>query len=39
MPICFTKSGANLERIVGYSLDQGLMAKPMAVEELFLSLN
>jgi hypothetical protein len=28
-----------LERFVGYSLDQGLMAKQMAVEELFLWLN
>ena len=30
---------ANLERFVGYLLDQGLMAKKIAVEELFLGLN
>jgi hypothetical protein len=30
---------ANVERSVGYSLDQGLMAKKMAVEELFMPLN
>jgi hypothetical protein len=29
----------NLERFVGYSLDQGLMAKKMAAEDLFISLN
>jgi hypothetical protein len=33
------KNRANLERFVGYSLDQGLMATKMAVEELFLALN
>ena len=33
------KNRANLERFVGYSLDQGLMMKKMAVEELFLPLN
>jgi 4,5-dihydroxyphthalate decarboxylase len=33
------KNRANLERFVGYSLDQGLMSKKMAVEELFLPLN
>jgi len=30
---------ANLEGFVGYSLDQELMAKKMAVAELFLALN
>ncbi|MDH3445487.1 MAG: ABC transporter substrate-binding protein [Deltaproteobacteria bacterium] len=30
---------ANLERFVGYSLDQGLMARRITVEELFLPLN
>jgi len=29
----------NLERFVGYSLDQGLMTKKMALEELFLPLD
>jgi hypothetical protein len=33
------KNRANLERFVGYSLDQGLMSKKMAVEDLFLPLN
>jgi len=33
------KTRANLERFVGYSLDQGLMARKMAVEEVFLKLN
>jgi hypothetical protein len=33
------KSRANLERFAGYSLDQGLMAKKIAVEELYLGLN
>jgi hypothetical protein len=33
------KNRANLERFVGYSLAQGLMAKKMTVEELFLPLN
>ncbi len=30
---------ANLERFVGYSLDQGLMSKKMPIEELFLPIN
>jgi hypothetical protein len=30
---------ANLERFVGYSLDQGLMSKKMPLEELFLPIN
>jgi len=34
-PYGLEKNRANLERFVGYSLDQGLMAKKMAVEELF----
>ena len=29
------KNRANLERFVGYSLDQGLMEKKLEVEELF----
>ena len=29
------KNRANLERFMGYSLDQGLMEKKMSVEELF----
>ena len=29
------RNRANLERFMGYSLDQGLMEKPMKVEELF----
>ncbi|MEX0806677.1 MAG: ABC transporter substrate-binding protein [Candidatus Binatia bacterium] len=33
------KNRANLDRFVGYSLDQGLMEKKMEVEELFLALN
>jgi 4,5-dihydroxyphthalate decarboxylase len=33
------KNRANLERFVGYSLDQGLMAQKMAVEDLFVPLN
>ena len=33
------KNRANLERFVGYSLDQGLMTKKMTPEELFLPLN
>jgi len=28
-----------LERFIGYSLDQALMAKKMAMKELFLPLN
>jgi len=38
-PYGLEKNRANLERFVGYSLDQGLMAKKMAVEDLFLALN
>jgi 4,5-dihydroxyphthalate decarboxylase len=38
-PYGLEKNRANLERVVVYSLDQGLMAKIMAVEELFLPLN
>lgn len=38
-PYGLHKNGANLERFVGYSLDQGLMTRKMAVEELFLPLN
>jgi 4,5-dihydroxyphthalate decarboxylase len=38
-PYGLEKNRANLERFVGYSLDQGLMAKQMALEELFLPLN
>ena len=38
-PYGLEKNRANLERFVGYSLDQGLMAKKMALEELFLPLN
>ncbi|HYA30317.1 MAG TPA: 4,5-dihydroxyphthalate decarboxylase [Acidobacteriota bacterium] len=38
-PFGLKKNRPNLERFVGYSLDQGLMAKKMAVEELFLALN
>ena len=38
-PYGLEKNRANLERFVGYSLDQGLMAKKMAIEELFLPLN
>ena len=38
-PYGLEKNRANLERFVGYSLDQGLMAKKMAAEELFLPLN
>jgi 4,5-dihydroxyphthalate decarboxylase len=38
-PYGLENNRANLERFVGYSLDQGLMAKKMAVEELFLPLN
>ncbi len=29
------KNRANLERFIGYSLDQGLMEKKLAIEELF----
>lgn len=38
-PIGLEKNRPNLERFVGYSLDQGLMTKKMAPEELFLPLN
>ena len=38
-PYGLENNRANLERFVGYSLDQGLMAKQMAVEELFMPLN
>jgi len=38
-PYGLEKNRPNLERFIGYSLDQGLMAKRMAVEELFLPLN
>ena len=38
-PLGLENNRANLERFVGYSLDQGLMSKKMAVEELFLTLN
>ena len=38
-PFGLENNRANLERFVGYSLDQGLMTKKMAVDELFLGLN
>lgn len=38
-PLGLEKNRPNLERFVGYSLDQGLMTKKMAPEELFLPLN
>ena len=38
-PYGLEKNRPNLERFVGYSLDQGLMAKKMALEELFIPLN
>jgi 4,5-dihydroxyphthalate decarboxylase len=38
-PYGLEKNRPNLERFVDYSLDQGLMAKKMALEELFLPLN
>lgn len=38
-PYGLEKNRANLERFAGYSLDQGLMAQKMAVEDLFLPLN
>lgn len=38
-PYGIEKNRANLERFVGYSLDQGLMTKKMAMEELFVVLN
>ncbi|HEY7320932.1 MAG TPA: 4,5-dihydroxyphthalate decarboxylase [Candidatus Binatia bacterium] len=34
-PSGLKRNRANLERFIGYSLDQGLMAKKMSVEELF----
>ena len=34
-PHGIAKNRANLERFVGYSLDQGLMEKQLTVEELF----
>ena len=38
-PYGLEKNRANLERFAGYSLDQGLMAQQMGVEDLFLPLN
>ena len=38
-PYGVEKNRANLERFVGYSLDQGLMTKKMSLEQLFLPLN
>jgi 4,5-dihydroxyphthalate decarboxylase len=38
-PYGLEKNRSNLERFMGYSLDQGLMAKKMTVEELFVPLN
>ena len=38
-PYGLEKNRANLERFAGYSLDQGLMAQKMAVEDLFVPLN
>ena len=38
-PYGLEKNRANLDRFVGYSLDQGLMAKKMALEELFVPIN
>ena len=38
-PYGLEKNRSNLERFMGYSLDQGLMAKKMMVEELFVPLN
>jgi 4,5-dihydroxyphthalate decarboxylase len=38
-PYGVEKNRANLERFIGYSLDQGLMTKKITVEELFLPLN
>jgi 4,5-dihydroxyphthalate decarboxylase len=35
-PHGIAKNRANLERFVGYSLDQGLMEKKLSVEELFI---
>ncbi|MGB7948319.1 MAG: ABC transporter substrate-binding protein [Candidatus Binatia bacterium] len=38
-PYGLEKNRANLERFVGYSLDQGLMTQKMTVENLFVPLN
>lgn len=38
-PYGLEKNRANLERFIGYSLDQGLMTRKMALEELFLPIN
>jgi 4,5-dihydroxyphthalate decarboxylase len=38
-PYGLEKNRSNLERFMGYSLDQGLMAKKMTLEELFVPLN
>lgn len=38
-PLGLEKNRPNLERFIGYSLDQGLMTKKMTPEELFLPLN
>jgi 4,5-dihydroxyphthalate decarboxylase len=38
-PYGLEKNRANLERFVGYSLDQGLMTGKMPLEELFLPIN
>jgi 4,5-dihydroxyphthalate decarboxylase len=38
-PYGLEKNRANLERFVGYSLDQGLMTRKMALEDLFVPLN
>jgi 4,5-dihydroxyphthalate decarboxylase len=38
-PYGLENNRANLERFVGYSLDQGLMSKNMALEELFVPIN
>lgn len=38
-PYGLEKNRANLERFVGYSLDQGLMTKEMRLDELFVPLN
>ena len=32
------KNRANLERFIGYSLDQGLMKKKLEVEEIFATI-
>jgi 4,5-dihydroxyphthalate decarboxylase len=38
-PYGLEKNRANLERFAGYSIDQGLMSKKMALEELFLAID